>query len=217
MALLCYHVTPGSVLKLLPKACGLSGFTVCLRRGPREGDLDSASEVASALCIPACIPAAFQYLFSGAQILTMGPLLVCLWWCRQSQPVVEGFCWAVLGGFAGFVGNGWVLVPLNHAGILVPGLRCALLGVCVHEGSQWFVWSAISVFFGQHLFWPAGLGGGECRNQLQITWVCTQKSLQLPLHAHGSTQHVALSLPSVSGNEGPCTHPYPHGLGLSIK
>lgn len=74
MALLCYHITPGSALKLLPKACELSGFTASLRRGPREGDLDSASEVASALSIPACIPAAFQYLFSGTQNPHLGPI-----------------------------------------------------------------------------------------------------------------------------------------------
>lgn len=40
---------------------------------------------------------------------------------------------AVLGGFAGFVGSGWVSVPLNHAGILVPGLRCAFLGVFIGD------------------------------------------------------------------------------------
>lgn len=75
MALLCYHITPGSALKSLPKACGLSGLTVPLRGGPRERDLDSASEAASDLCIPACIPAAFQYPFPGTQILTLSPLL----------------------------------------------------------------------------------------------------------------------------------------------
>lgn len=39
----------------------------------------------------------------------------------------------MLGGFAGFVGSGWVSVPLNHAGILVPGLRCAFLGVFIGD------------------------------------------------------------------------------------
>lgn len=74
--------------------------------------------------------------------------------------------------------------------------------------------SAISVFFGQH---TAGLGvkrGGSSSKSLGFA---TKKSPQLPLHAHGSAQHIALSLPSGSGNEGPCSHPYPLGLGLSMK